>query len=193
MIVNAFSNHISFNKKKSGLSLKCAFNGCEKYETDSCKFRIDYNSYLVLNRDQEYSGYVNSCTTVETFSLFFEKAIADNVLGSLLSKSYEDIIEYCESGGNVQPILFIEKKYSHDNVISPVLFSLRNQIRNNTIDNLYLEEKFHVILSLLFYGHKRRICEIRSSPSIKPSTKIELYKGLCKAKDVIVVSCDEKM
>lgn len=193
VIVNAISNHISFTRKKSGLSLKCAFNGSEFYETHGCRFRIDDKSYLVLNREQEYYGYVESSTDVETFSLFFEKDMADNVLSSMLAKSYEEIIDYYESGGSVQPILFIEKTYCHDRVISPVLFNLRNSIRNDITDKLYLEEQFHLILSLLFNIHKNIICEIRNFPSIKPSTKMELYKRLNRSKDYMDASYNKNI
>lgn len=185
VIVNAFSNHISFTKKKSGLSVKCAFNGSETYETNSGRFRIDDSSYLVLNREQEYSGYIDSLSVVESFSIFFEKKMVDNIHHSLLAENFEDILDYVETGGDIQPVLFIEKTYNHDDIISPALFRVRNYIRRNFTEKLYLEEQFHLILDLLFSVHKKVIGDIKNFPAIKPATKIELYKRLNIARDYI--------
>jgi AraC-like DNA-binding protein len=190
VIVNTISNHIFFTKKKSGLSIKCAFNGSEIYETDSGRFRIDDNCYLVLNREQQYSGYIESQADVESFSIFFEKCMVDDVLGALLSENYEEIIEYFENRKDIQPVLFIEKTYPHNKQISPALFNLREYIKNDFTDNFYIEEQFHIILSLLFDVHKNIIDTIREFPSIKPGTKIEIYKRLNLAKDYIDSSFD---
>jgi hypothetical protein len=182
VIVNVRSSNISFIKKKCGLSIKCAFNGREIYETDYGQYSIDDNCYLILNREQSYSGYINSHSTVESFSLFFEKEMVNDVIGYLCSQNLEELLEFSPAS-SVQPITFYEKTYLHDKILSPCLLKLRRYIGNGGTDSMYIEEQFHRILSLMFRVHKNVISEIKNLPYKNQATKIDLFKKLNRAKD----------
>lgn len=54
------------------LSIKCRFDGQSTYTLGDARFRVDDDSYLVLNEGQAYSFVIDSETEVESFNIFFD-------------------------------------------------------------------------------------------------------------------------
>src|SRR6266850_178859 len=63
----------------SALSIKAVLAGSAAWETESRKYAVRENSYLVVNRGQRYSFIIESATLTTTFSLFFQHGFVEEV------------------------------------------------------------------------------------------------------------------
>ena len=188
ILMNTKGENVTFSKKVGSLSVKCAFNGQEIYHTSKGKHSVDDNCYLILNYGQEYSGFIKSYVKVNSFSVFFENEFAKDILGSLVTPA-DKLLDDCFSI-KIHPVEFIEKSYSHDNLISPYLFKIKRELECGNHDPLFIEEYFHVLLEKLYLVHKNVRDEIVNLPFQKLSTKYELYRRLNLAKDYIDTVCN---
>jgi hypothetical protein len=123
MIIHARTRQVQYPEHRAPLSIKCAFGGREVYETNVGRFSVDDSAYLVLNEAQTYSSYIESEAEVESPSLFFHPGFAEEVLSSLLTSA--DKLLDDPTRGRAQPLLFFERLYPHDGLVTPHLPGLR--------------------------------------------------------------------
>ena len=165
------------------LSLKFAFNGCEYYEIDNCRYRVTDGKFLLFNHGQLYASSVVSDKAVRSFTInycpdFKKKKFADMMAGE--SKLLDD--PSFEPGEDVN---FFSKLYSYDPYIVKEVFELKNFIDKLNYNSLYINEKFANILEAIYRLNCRVLSETERVGAGKRSTRIETYKRLTRAKDYI--------
>lgn len=166
-------NHIS------PLSIKCSMKGLENYRTSSGDYNVTSGSYLIVNEGQECSSFIKE--EAETFSVYFDSKFSNEVLKSLTTPS-DRLLNYSFLPGR-QPVQFFEKLYSHNHTLSPVIMKLRLASKANFDDENFIKEQFYELLNKLMIVHRDLYKEIEKLPPVKLSTKTELYKRVCKAKE----------
>ncbi len=183
---NNFIIHFSTSNSElvnhvSPLSIKCSMKGSENYKTSEGKYNVTSGAYLIVNEGRECSSHIENET--ETFSVYFDSKFVKESLQSLISPS-DKILDFSFLPGNPN-INFFEKLYSHNYTLSPVIMRLRLASKVNYDDNSWIDEQFFELLEKLLIVHRNLYEEIEKLPQIKLSTKTELYKRVCRAKEFI--------
>ncbi len=176
------TNKIVFPEIVTPLTVKFSLYGTVNYKTPSGEYRINVN-YLILNEGQHCSGYVDSDKAVEVLSVFFEKNFAAEVLGNLTAP--EDKLIFNPPIKNSQPIQFFEKLYPIDNFVMPVIMKMKIASSVKFEDSVWWEEQFYELLEKMLFVHRRIYKVVEKLPPVKLSTKTDLYKRICKAKEYI--------
>lgn len=168
-------NHIS------PLSIKCSMKGQENYKTTDGSYNVTSGSYLIINEGQECASRIEE--EAESLSIYFDPAFAKESLLSLVMPS-DRILNFSYLPNN-QPVHFLEKLYPHNNLISPIIMKLRMAAKVNFDNDIFLKEEFFELLKKLLVVHRNLYSEIEKLPPVKLSTKTELYKRICRAKEYI--------
>ena len=141
---------------------------------------VDEASYLVLNGGQNYTIHIDSNEPVESFCIFFAPGFAEEVQNSL-SRNTERLLE-----GPKQPkqaLCFFEKTYVHDKLVSPAVLGLRRRYLEHVGDGGWFEEELHGIMERLLRARERTLRAAQTLDSVRPSTREELYRRVCRARD----------
>lgn len=175
---NELKNHTS------PLSIKCCLKGFEDHKTSDGLYRSVPGNYLIVNEGQRCESIIRN--TTETFSVYFDSGFVEEVLKNLVTSS-DKILSFSYFPVR-QPVLFFEKTYPHNSAVSPVLMKLRLASQLGHDDEEYLRERYYEILENLLLVHRDLYEEIEKLPPVKLSTKTELYKRICRAKEYIDAS-----
>lgn len=178
-IVHFSASEAELENHISPLSIKCSMKGLENYRTSGGDYSVTSGSYLIVNEGQECSSYIKD--EAETFSVYFDPEFSREVLKSLSTPS-DKLLSYSFLP-NKQPVQFLEKLYSHNYSLSPVIMKLRLASKVNFDDENFIKEQFYELLNKLMVVHRDLYKEIEKLPPVKLSTKTELYKRVCRAKE----------
>ena len=189
-----FIVHFSASKAELGnhvspLSIKCSMKGLENYKTSGGDYNVTSGSYLIVNEGQECSSYIKDES--ETFSVYFNPEFACEVLRSVITPG-DKLLDYSFIP-NKQPVQFLEKLYSHNHTLSPVIMKLRLASKVNFDDDNFINEQFYELLKKLLIVHRDLFKEIQKLPPVKLSTKTELYRRVCRAKEYMDSSFTDKL
>jgi AraC-like DNA-binding protein len=171
------------------LSIKSFSGGEAFYNVGRGRFRVDPDSYLILNQSQPYEITVDAEKSFESFCLFFEDGLAEDVHHSLTAHAGKLL----DDPENVQasPIYFFEKTYPHDDILSPALFRFKAALPEHRGDEVWINQQLHEIIQRLLEVHRGVRREIESLPAMRAATREELYRRLHRAKEFIAASFDE--
>lgn len=161
------------------LSIKTFTGGRAHYTVGRGHHAVDETSYLILNEGHTYGINIDSRTRVESFCVFFAPSFAEEVHRSLSHKA-EQLLDEPEPG-NRAPIHFFEKNYSHDRLLSPALFRLQKEYRNQ--DRHWLTEQLHGIVERLLAVHQLERKQTMRLNAIRAATREELYRRVCRGRD----------
>jgi AraC-like DNA-binding protein len=162
------------------LSIKSFSQGVAYYDVGCGRYAVDTNSYLILNHGQPYSITIDSCVETESFCVFFDSKLASDVaLTSNATTAHR--LNHPEDGAE---ILFVERTYPHDDLVSPALLKLKSEYCSPDFGALQREQALHGLLERMLNRNHRSLKEAESSISaLKPSTRQELYRRLHRARD----------
>jgi AraC-like DNA-binding protein len=162
------------------LSIKSFTGGEALYDTGRGHFRVDARRYLVLNAGESYSITVDSRTTTESFCIFFEDGLAEEIGRSLGTADRRLLDDPYARGPAVR---FFERTYPHDEVVTPALASLREGLASHLDDPEWIDRRLRRIVIRLLRAHRGLYREIDALPAARASTREELYRRLQRARD----------
>ncbi len=183
VIVYSKDAHTPPSHRTSPLSIKCVFHGREIYEIEGIRYAVDDKSYLIVNHQQPYAFGVDSQKPFEALSIFFEPEFVREVLEGLVQPA-DKLLEEGQASPR-QPVVFFEKLYPHDQILSPMLFKLNFLVANGAGTPGYFAEQFVVLLEKMLQAHRGVSAEIARLPAFRFSTRVEIYRRLHRAKDFI--------
>lgn len=189
MIICARSKSVSYDKHWGCLSLKFVTRGKEFYETDHCCYSVDTSKFLVLNRDTEYSSYIDSPVEVESFTLNFAEDFTRSVLSGSISNQ-EDLLE---DACKVDTLRVIERLFPKENHVYPIAKKIYDHVDEVNERNDEIAELFVELLVALFKLNNIVSDEIGSVQKVRASTQKELYRRLYNAKDFIDTCFNEDL
>ena len=172
------------------LSLKSFRNGAANYRVDGHDIQVDERSYLVLNRDQEYTIGIDSARVVDAFCIFFRDGFAEEVLRT----RNVDARTLVDDPDGVPPhVEFFQVTRPHDDILTPALNSLEASYPRRRQESGWLDEQMHVIMERLLRVQGRVDQEVQAVEAIRASTRTELYKRIHRARDFICFAYAESI
>jgi AraC family transcriptional regulator len=171
------------------LSIKSFAGGEALYDVGRGRFRVDPNSYLLLNQSQPYAITVEAEKEMASFCLFFEDGLAEDVYQSLSTPAAKLLDDPARAA--IDSLYFFEKTYPHDDILSPALFRLRDELPNHRTDEAGINEQLHNILRQLLQAQRQVRREVDSFHALRAATREELYRRLHRAKEFIAASFDQ--
>lgn len=174
---------------EGALSIKTFPRGEAMYNVGQGYYRVDAQSYLLLNQAQWYSIACESDAGLESFCLFFEDGLAEEVQYSLTTPAHR--LLDTPTAPALAPIHFFEKLYAHDDLLTPALTWLKTSLPARKDEPEWIREQLHFIVQRLLMVHQRTCREVEALPALRATTREELYRRLHRAKDFIVSAFDQ--
>jgi AraC-like DNA-binding protein len=163
------------------LSIKTVLSGEEWYGIGNHRLAVRPGQFLILNDDQGYSSRVDNAEEVRILSVFFKKEFALSVFRDALCTEDALLDNPFESGGAA--LEFFQTLYHIDIPLQQKLLSLLKALNEYEVNSV--DEHLTFLLHDLIRSHKREAHRAGQINAIKPSTRLEIYKRICVAKDLL--------
>jgi AraC family transcriptional regulator len=146
--------------------------------------RIDEDNYFISNRSQLYTLQVEEGAGVtETFNIHFGDFFSESVLNALVTST--DRILDTGTEKQRSPFLFFNQLHRRDAAFNALIHAIMTTYKETGFNKLRFEEQLTALLSYHLQQH-RHIAEIVNNlPPVRKATRIELYKRLSRAMDVL--------
>jgi AraC-like DNA-binding protein len=191
IIINAESSDSRCDDHVGCLSIKTILSGEEWYGIDHHRLVIRPGQFLVLNDDQRYSCRINRGEKVRCLSVFFEKEFASLVFDDMLN-SEETLLQYPSFNNGKAPEFF----QTLNNItpdLQAQLSGLIATIENSGYDAAMVDEYLVFLLRHLIRIHRSEMLRGDQINAVKATTRNEIYKRLCIARDILHSSYTENL
>ncbi len=170
------------------LSLKTILSGEEWYGIGKRNLVVRPGQFLILNDNQTYSCRVNQA---RVFSIFFKREFAADVFrDSRLSE--EEALDSPFNNSTTTPEFF-QTLRTIDAGLQIKLSALVSVLEKNGYDAGEISEHLLYVLRQLIHIHNEEAHQTTRVRAVKQSTKTEVYKRLCLAKEVLHTSFMDKL
>ncbi len=191
MIISYRGKESFFQTHRGMLSVKCAFNGQEFYQSEGGLFSVDESCFLILNDGQRYSSHVSSKTDVESLCIFISRSLKEDVLRNL-SISTEKLLAEPANSVDKDPVFF-EKTFQYDSEVRKIILSLKKSADMRKLSLGKMEDALHILLEHVMKRNSSIHFEVDRIPLVKRSTRLEIYRRLNHAKEFIDASLKERL
>jgi AraC family transcriptional regulator len=170
------------------LSIKTILSGEEWYRIGKRNLAVRPGQFLILNDNQTYSCRVHQA---RVFSVFFKREFAADVFRDC-NTSENALLDNPFSTNTASPEFF-QTLHSIDAGLQLKLSSLASVLQAKGYDADEISEHLLYLLRQLIHVHKMEGSQVMRVSAIKQSTKAEIYKRLCVAKDLLHSSFMDKL
>jgi AraC family transcriptional regulator len=191
LITHGKASNVFYPKHGGLLSIKFNLKGQATYEFDRARLTVNEKVYFLLNEGQSYSSHIQSETEVEYLSVFFSQEFAREVRASFQKDPHKLLDE--PGKPSAHPVEFFERLYPHDRTVTPYLIQIHNALGKGMPDPDFLHEDMHCLLASLLQVHHQTQQDADAFPSVRRSTRTELYRRLHLAKDFIDSNFSERL
>lgn len=168
---------------ESRLSIRLMLNGRQYYKVDRHDHLVTPDNYLLINRGQRYRTAFSGDRELEMILVAFQPGFAESLFHTLVTPDDRLLDEPLGQSG--QLVTFFEKTYEADPQITHLFRRLRHLIdeelqvkKEADLDGMYT-----ALLSRMLAVHRNLNTEIKRLDSLKPATRVELYRRLSLARD----------
>ncbi|GGF95736.1 hypothetical protein GCM10010912_45860 [Paenibacillus albidus] len=179
-VLHASSNRFYW-EGNGQLSIKTFSGGQARYKAKNGWFAVEEDRYLLLN-EGPYTLEIDEHSALESFCLFFKNGFAGEILRSLTESTdvmLTDPFKERESLG------FFEQTYPTTRRLSSQITAFKANLTTLAHDPLGYEEHFHRIMHTILFGQLDTLREVDTLPSIRRSTREELYRRVSTAHEYI--------
>jgi len=190
IVFNALVSSSNCEDHVGCLSLKTVLSGEEWYGINSRRIAVRSGQFLILNDDQTYSSSIDTIGKVQSFSIFFRNEFASSVFSDKLH-SEEQILDNPFYNKGQVPEFFQTLNRTGPGLLrqlSNLVFSLENEGYDSNLVDEYLVG----VLRYLIDSYKTGVKRADDVKAIKASSRTEIYKRLCVAKDFMHSSFADK-
>ena len=170
------------------LSIKTIISGEEWYGIGKRNLVVRPGQFLILNDEQTYSCRVNQA---RVFSIFFKREFAADVFRDCRTR--EELLLDNPFTANTESPEFFQTLHTIDAALQLRLSSLVSVLERNGYDANEINEQLLYLLRQLIQVHNMEAQQTMSVSAVKQSTRKEIYKRLCLAKDVLHSSFMDKL
>ncbi|HLZ85790.1 MAG TPA: AraC family transcriptional regulator [Puia sp.] len=183
MIFNARGSQAHCDKHVGCLSFKTVLGGEEWYGIDGHHIAVRPGQFLVLNDDQPYSCRIPKGEPADVLSIFFKKEFARAIFHDA-SHNEETLLDDPANPGN-NPVEFFQTLYSIEPELQTQLTAFIIHLETQGYDSDAADEHLIFILRYLILTHRSQQTHTIRVDAQKPSTRLEIFKRLCIAKDLL--------
>lgn len=184
-ILNGYNRQLTHSDIIGSLSVKTIFRGSATYGVEGSNIRLDDNRYLILNHAQPYDMLIEADETVESFCVFFPQSWLSDVFQNMTSTD-NDLLE--NPYDTTQPFLFFEIPHQHDQLVSPIMLTLREKYQTTGINIQKLTPLFYSLIHRLIVSQSNAYEAAKTFSAVKASTRLELYRRLNLAKEYMMAN-----
>ena len=146
--------------------------------------RVDEDSYFVSNRAQPYTLRIEeSSGGTETFNIHFGEFFSESVLNSLITPA--DRILDAGTEKQLSPVLFFNQLHHRDANFNALIRAILHSHKETGHNKLRFQEQMASLLSYHLQQHRRIAETVNNLPPVRKATRVELYKRLSRAMDVL--------
>jgi len=184
VIINCHSKQIYYPDHWTPLSMKCAFNGREYYQSGKAIQCASDDYFLVYNEGKEYTSFIHSDSEVESFTINFSEQFVNNTLKGIFSGAAENLDDpfSVKKARNIQ---FNERAYLYSDPLKRQVQALHQLTRAFEQNQERIPELLHGLLESLVNNQENIHLEMNGLDAVKAGTRAELYKRLYIAKDLL--------
>lgn len=165
------------------LSIKTVLSGEEWYRIGNNRLAVRPGQFLILNNDQDYSCSVDNPEETRILSVFFKKDFALSVFRDALCREDSLLDTPFEPGG--KELEFFQTLYDIDIPLQQKLMGLIKALNEYGYETNRVDEHLMFLLNDLIRSHKTEVYRAGQISAVKPSTRSEIYKRICIAKDLL--------
>lgn len=183
VFLNGFNNLYHAEVAAGWLSIKSMWNGEADYFLENGRVTVNDNCYLILNDQQPYTIHIEGDVVIESFCIFFPMKWATDVLRNYVTP-VAGLLDEVE--GQDTAVAFYDVLHRHDNLVTPILQSLRQARQQGELDNGWQTETLHHLLAAMLQVQRQVRQEAAKLPAARTTTRKELYRRLHIGRDFIV-------
>lgn len=158
--------------------------GSSSCSVDGQATRIDEDHYFVSNRAQAYTLQIEErFRGTETFNIHFGEFLSESVLNSLVTPA--DRVLDAGTERQLSPVLFFNQLHHRDAKFNALIRAILTSYRETGHNKLRFEEQLTALLSHHLQQHRRIAETVNNLPPVRKATRVELYKRLSRAMDVL--------
>jgi AraC family transcriptional regulator len=147
--------------------------------------RIDEDNYFVTNQAQPYTLRVEENSGgAETFNIHFGEFFCGSVLNSLVTPA--DRILDLGTEKQLSPFSFFNQLHHRDATFNTLIRAIRTSYQETGHSKLRFEEHLTSLLSYHLQQHRNVARMVNNLPPLRKATRVELYKRLSRAMDVLL-------
>jgi AraC family transcriptional regulator len=146
--------------------------------------RIGEDNYFVINRSQLYTLQVEeNVHGTETFNIHFGEFFSESVLNALVTPAHRVL----DAGNEKQlsPVLFFNQLHRRDATFNALIQSILASHKEMGYNKLRFEEQLTSLLTYHLQQHHSIAETVNKLPPVQKATRVELYKRLARAMDVL--------
>ncbi|OQP44792.1 hypothetical protein A4H97_10545 [Niastella yeongjuensis] len=145
---------------------------------------VDEENYFVSNRAQLYTLQVEEGNGgTETFNIHFGEFFSESVLNSLVTPA--DKILDAGTEKQLSPVLFFNQLHRRDATFNRLIQSILITHNETGFNKLRFEEQLTALLTYHLQQHHHIAQIVNKLPPVRATTRVELYKRLSRAMDVL--------
>ena len=156
-----------FGPRTHTLSIRAAWGGAEHCHVDGRTIGVDDDNFLILNHGRIYSTSIHSRQPVESLAICFSPRLVEQT-------HFE--------GGSSQ---FLEHLRPHDELVSPVLQSIREALARGCEDEAWYEQQLAVLLARMHAHQAQLLDRVDKLALIRSATRREVYRRVARATDLL--------
>jgi AraC family transcriptional regulator len=146
--------------------------------------RIDEDNYFISNRSQLYTLQVEEGSgSTETFNIHFGDLFSESVLNSLVTPA--DRILDAGTEKQLSPFLFFNQLHRRDATFNSLIRAIMTSYKDTGFNKLRFEEQLTALLTYHLQQHRHIADMVNNLPPVREATRVELYKRLSRAMDVL--------
>ena len=169
--------------KGEGLcSIKTFSNGDAYYNTGKGFFRVDQNSFLLLNNKTEYEILIDNEKKINSFCVFFSSHLLKDLFISK-SRSMDYLLE--NFGYDIEEVNFPERTYEWSSFEHSGFQYFKNNYPLFKEDRLWLSQSYVQLLNILPETGNVFISQFNNLNFQKAATKKEIFSRLLIAKEYL--------
>ena len=158
-------------------------SGEEWYGINGRQIPVRPGQFLILNDDQPYCCHIHPEQTTRIVSIFFKKEFAREVFTNAIAgeaSSLDDPADTLDAGPE-----FFQTLYSITPALQLRLHTFITHLDTLGYDRDTVDEYLVFFLRHLLETHRSELTRSAGLSAVRPSTKRELFKRLCIAKDLL--------
>jgi|GEM_PF-388269 len=192
MIFNARSSQAGCDNHVGCLSFKSVTQGEEWYGIDGRQIAVRPGQFLILNDDQPYSCRIHRGEPAKVLSVFFKKEFARDVIADMLSEETTSLEDPLNTR-ITQPLDFFQTLHPIDLALRSHLSSFISHLESAGYNSNAAVEYLIPLLRHCIRSQHAHLVRAAGVNALKKSTRDELYRRLCIAKDQMHTSFSQPL